>query len=187
MPYSKIQDMNTTQSILAKVFNIGSVSIFSAYDNNQLQLDNVSDPGNLENIIFENIVSPKVFQGDSSSIHANGGNFNNHLENNEYYDEFAPITPINREIDKIHKEKEYHNDNRNSFKFTKFEDDNDSNFQSDQTKIFYPDVDKIDDNDVDEVPVNDYQEDLDYDYSLNVDEDDSSETVIRRHFDKFKK
>ena len=38
MPYATIQDINTSQSFLARLFNVGSVSVFSAYDNNQMVL-----------------------------------------------------------------------------------------------------------------------------------------------------
>ena len=43
MPYATIQDVNTSQSIFARLFNIGSVSVYSAYDNNQMELKNISN------------------------------------------------------------------------------------------------------------------------------------------------
>ena len=41
MPYATIQDVNTSQGILARIFNVGSVSVYSAYDNNQMELKNI--------------------------------------------------------------------------------------------------------------------------------------------------
>ena len=55
MPYSTIQDVNTSQNILERLFNVGSVSVFSAYDNNQISIENVSNPSEVEEIIFNNM------------------------------------------------------------------------------------------------------------------------------------
>ena len=43
MPYSTIQDINTSQGIFARLFNVGTVSTFSAYDNNQKYFQVLSD------------------------------------------------------------------------------------------------------------------------------------------------
>ena len=48
MPYATIQDINTSQSIFSKLFNVGSISVFSAYDNNQISIENVSNPSEVE-------------------------------------------------------------------------------------------------------------------------------------------
>ena len=55
MPYSTIQDINTSQSIFARLFNVGSISAYSAYDNNQVALENISNPSKVEEIIFSNM------------------------------------------------------------------------------------------------------------------------------------
>ena len=52
MPYATIQDVNTSQSILDRIINVGTISLYSAYDNSQLELANVSNPSEIENIIF---------------------------------------------------------------------------------------------------------------------------------------
>ena len=62
MPYATIQDMNTSQGILARLFNVGSVSVFSAYDNNQLELKNISNPSEVEEIIFSKMTGSRNFQ-----------------------------------------------------------------------------------------------------------------------------
>lgn len=72
MPYSTIQDVNTSQSIFARLFNVGSVSVYSAYDNNQIALENISDPSKVEEIIFSNMSrgpyhSPEYYSRDSNN------------------------------------------------------------------------------------------------------------------------
>ena len=72
MPYSTIQDVNTSQSIFARLFNVGSVSVYSAYDNNQIALENISDPSKVEEIIFSNMSrgsyhSPEYYPRDSNN------------------------------------------------------------------------------------------------------------------------
>ena len=44
MPYAAIQDINTSQSVFGKIFNVGTISLFSAYDNNQMELSAISNP-----------------------------------------------------------------------------------------------------------------------------------------------
>ena len=55
MPYGTIQDVSTSQSIVAKILNVGTVSVYSAYDNNQMKLANISNVKEVENIIFSRI------------------------------------------------------------------------------------------------------------------------------------
>ena len=56
MPYTTIQDINTSQGILGRMVNVGSVSLYSAYDNNQMELKNVSNPSEVEEIIFSRLI-----------------------------------------------------------------------------------------------------------------------------------
>lgn len=110
MPYSKVQDINTSQSLVAKLFNIGSVSVFSAYDNNQMRLSNISNPSQVENIIFENMVTPRGYPQPPRGMPDGNRNL---YEDNGYYDEYEPITPINREIDHYpRREYEYYPEDR---------------------------------------------------------------------------
>lgn len=119
MPYATIQDINTSQNILEKIFNVGSVSVFSAYDNNQLELRNISNPSEVEEIIFSRMVGPRNFQAppqrfpqyDSrdrgfSQYDSRDMRFPQEEEyyggdeyygRDDYYDEFEPITPITHE------------------------------------------------------------------------------------------
>ena len=107
MPYGSIQDINTSQSILEKVFNVGSIYLFSAYDNNQMELSAISNPSEIEDVIFSNVVNYRTYNEPKSYFHENnsfGRNFQNskkYHERNDYYDEFEPITPIGHEKDRV--------------------------------------------------------------------------------------
>lgn len=119
MPYSTIQDVNTSQSIFARIFNVGSVSVFSAYDNNQLELKNISNPSEVEEIIFSRMTGPRNFQAPPQSVpqysqrsfpdedyyprenvpfnKSDYVDYDDYMGRNEYFDEYEPITPITHE------------------------------------------------------------------------------------------
>ncbi len=127
MPYSTIQDIDTSQSIFARLFNVGTVSAFSAYDNNQIKLENISNPSEVEEIIFSNMLGYRNFQepprnfinrqydnhrpavNRNENYYGNQGPAVNYNEtyydnqgpavnhNDDYYDEYEPITPIGHE------------------------------------------------------------------------------------------
>ncbi len=113
MPYATIQDINTSQSIFAKLLNVGSVSVFSAYDNNQLELKNISNPSEVEEIIFSRMTGPRNFQAppqpmpqyhernyvEHNEYYPNNDSYfnENYSDFDEYYDEYEPITPITHE------------------------------------------------------------------------------------------
>ena len=104
MPYATIQDINSSQSILARLFNVGSISVFSAYDSNQMVLKNISNPSKVEEIIFSNMTGPKNFQEPPQRFpqqpHYQERQYSSeedYLGRNDYYDEFEPITPITHE------------------------------------------------------------------------------------------
>ena len=96
MPYATIQDINTSQGILAKIFNVGTVSVFSAYDNNQMELKDISNPSEVEEIIFTRMVAPRGFQ-QPPQMFAPQHQQPNYRETEEFYDEYEPITPITHE------------------------------------------------------------------------------------------
>lgn len=68
MPYATIQDINSSQNFVARLFNVGTVSVYSAYDNNQLELKNISNPSKVEDIIFSRMVGPRNFQAPPQSM-----------------------------------------------------------------------------------------------------------------------
>ena len=201
MPYVKIQDVNTSQSIVARLFNIGSVYLFSAYDNNQVKLKNISNPSKVENIIFENMVSPRNFEP------YNKGHVDRNREfyqlDDEYYDEYEPITPIGHDRDYNYQKREYEYYPEdfgyerdpvgyNQYEYEPYEDDVDYNIDkamnnfskpSYSSKEYYEEVrDKYAKKDISQ----DYPEE-DVENSKSISAEQSSEAVIKRHFDKFKK
>lgn len=198
MPYTTIQDINTSQSILARLFNVGTVSVFSAYDNNLMELKNISNPSEVENIIFDNMTGPRSFNPSRRQL----GDYvdrNNYPERNEYFDEYEPITPINRERPN-HNQYEYYPENLNfdddskiQYEYEPYEENPSNNFTHDsyynevRDKYSYSD-DEYYHNNESELYYNDEDYKTTQDITDDVDETpDSSEDVIQRHFDKFKK
>lgn len=53
MPFKSIQDIDLSQNILEKLLNIGTVTVYSAYDNNSMNLANISNPSEVESVIFD--------------------------------------------------------------------------------------------------------------------------------------
>lgn len=101
MPYTTIQDINTSQSIFARLFNVGTVSAFSAYDNNQISLDNISDPSKVEEIIFNHMMGYRNFPEPPRQRIGRGSNRRQFRENNsrnefidrtDYYDNQNELT-----------------------------------------------------------------------------------------------
>ena len=97
MPYTTIQDVNTSQGFLSKLINVGSVSIFSAYDNNQMELKNISNPSEVEEIIFSRMVGPGSLHRSPQSFPRQPDYDRNYpmdeeyLARNDYYDRNYPM------------------------------------------------------------------------------------------------
>lgn len=119
MPYRAIQDINTTQNIFAKLFNVATVSAYSAYDNNQISLENISNPSEAEDIIFSNMLGHKNFQEPPRNFINNSYDDSRYVEDSgydEYYDEYEPITPIGHERNSYQRrEYEYYPEEEFSF------------------------------------------------------------------------
>lgn len=209
MPYATIQDVNTSQNILAKLFNVGTVSIFSAYDNNLMELANISNPSKVEEIIFSNIVGPRSFQQQAPRINQRPFYQDNYYRSDEdYYDEFEPITPITHEkFSNPRREYEYYpedfnfDDNpRHNYEYEPYGDEYEINRNKRPRGFsqgsYYNEVRDEYSNRSGEYYLNDdselyYNEDID-EFSQNQPHDvdnmeDSPQGAIRRHFDKFKK
>ena len=220
MPYSTIQDVNSTQNIIAKLFNVGTVSVFSAYDNNLMSLENISNPSKVEDIIFSNMMGYRNFQEPPRKFMDRNVNigYSNNMSNDDYYDEFEPITPIGhernsysqREYEYYPEEFDFQQKPNNQYEYESYEDEFDyrmNRVMNDYNdNIRYEGASNTFSN-------NSHYNEISDDYSYGMDEhyqydedrsyynegsensnqnepeqvDDSSETVIRRHFDKFKK
>ena len=55
MPFNTIQDVSRSQNLLGKIFSVGTITLYSAYDGKELELKDVSNPKKIEDIIFENM------------------------------------------------------------------------------------------------------------------------------------
>ena len=95
MPYSKIQDVIISQGVLGRIASVGTVTVYSGYDESKLELNNVSKPKFVEETIFSEI--NKLHSYPDHSIGQNdfirGPNFNdnsfqrdNNYQNNHIYD-----------------------------------------------------------------------------------------------------
>ena len=208
MPYSTIQDVNSSQNLIARLFNVGSVSVFSAYDNNLMELKNISNPSKAEEIIFSNMVNFRNFQPQPMQFNPNypqnhRANYlddDEYLGRNEFYDEFEPITPITHENNVPRRDYEYYPENlrmdddyqqRPTYDYEPYEDFNSRRPYSNENHY-----DRVRDDY--SYGGNDYYENNEPQFNYNEDEsqvsnidssnvDESSENAIKRHFDKFKK
>lgn len=231
MPYTTIQDINTSQSIIAKLFNIGTVSAFSAYDNNQIKLEYIPNPSEAEDIIFSNMMGVRSVQQPPRGYvnrpyndrgYSEGLGNDNYFEDDYYDDEYAPITPIGHEKNNYpRREYEYYpeefsfqkEDNYNKYEYEPYGDELDYNLNramdDSNNQIRYEGhsdgysdnsyYEEVRDNyfrggndyyqDGEEEFYDDGRAEKSYQNKQNqADEvEDSPETVIRRHFDKFKK
>lgn len=194
MPYSTIQDINTSQSIFARLFNVGSVSVYSAYDNNQLELKNISNPSEVEEIIFSRMVGPRDFQAPPQRF-PNQEYYDRPSRSEDYYDEYEPITPISHERNiPPRREYEYYPEDfsvnepsKHKYEYEPY--DGYSNNRSQDTNYYQARDDYSYNNDnyyPDENPNAYYAEQVD-EYSQDMEDIDNSQQAIKRHFDKFKK
>ena len=222
MPYTAIQDINTSQGILARLFDVGTVSVFSAYDNNLMRIENISNPSKVEDIIFSNMMNRRNFQEPSHNYIERDVN-RNYSENNynddfdDYYDEFEPITPINHENNSHSRKREYEyypeefnysENNKNTYEYEPY--DSGLDYKANRTvnnsnkNIKYESRSDTFSDDGYYNEVKDNYSDSDEDYYQNNEpnfkqddvyekdheeesQDTTSETVIKRHFEKFKK
>lgn len=224
MPYSTIQDINSSQSILARIFNVGTVSVFSAYDNNLMSIENVSNPGKVEEIIFSNMMGIRRFQEPPRSyIDRNeDAYYSESVADDDYYDEYEPITPIGhernspprREYEYYPEDFSFQDERANRYEYEPYHDEyesvmsrvsnssnenivyegasdtfsNDARYNERRQDYSYDDEDYYQ---YDE-PQNQYYESDERVYQNEPEQavgakEDSSEQVIQRHFDKFKR
>ena len=236
MPYSTIQDINTSQSIFARLFNVGSISAYSAYDNNQVALENISNPSKVEEIIFSNMNRNRgYYQPPHQNLNGNyqqdyyqsqnqNGNYQkdyyqspqqNYYPEDDYDDDVVVITPIRQEEQYQRRQYDYYPEdlNYNNAQQPKYEyEPYNENLENDINRAMNNEYESYGDS---PEPYNnasnynearsDYSDSNDYYYHENENKfsynedvkkdsnsqqnnmDESSEKVIKRHFDKFKK
>lgn len=203
MPYATIQDINTSQNILEKVFNVGSVSVFSAYDNNLMELSNISNPSEVEEIIFSKMVNSRTFQAPPQKFPSYEPRDmmppyeDEYMGRNDYYDEYEPITPITHESNYPPRhEYEYYPEDfhlqdhgRHKYEYEPYvgygnrmnSPSKDNYYNRGRDEYSYHDESYYPNNEADIY----YEEVIEEIPEDNV--QDISEKAIRRHFDKFKK
>lgn len=207
MPYATIQDVNTSQNIIAKLFNVGSVSIFSAYDNNLMELSNISNPSKVEEIIFSNIAGYRSFQPQYQRFNQIPNQprnlFDDDYYEDDYHDEFEPITPITHErYSNQRRDYEYYPENlsfdekpNHTYEYepygntytegaNRYSDRHQSNRYPQAS--YYDEV--RDEYSYDDEGYHDsepyYNDGLD---DFSKEDEESPQNAIKRHFDKFKK
>jgi len=55
MPYKTIQDLKVKQGVLDRLFGVGTVYLYSAYDGTDLELSKISKPDEVEEILFNQL------------------------------------------------------------------------------------------------------------------------------------
>ena len=207
MPYATIQDINTSQSIFAKMLNVGSVSLFSAYDNNQMEIKNISNPSEVEEIIFSRMVGQRNFQAPPQRFPPQQNTFErdfheeDYLGRNDYYDEYEPITPLTHEnTSRPRRDYEYYPEDfdtitpqHHTYEYEPYNDRYDNPSRGHSQDNYYNQIrDEYsyggDDYYQNNNPQSHYDESVEKHQEVEPnDVDDASQDVIRRHFDKFKK
>lgn len=225
MPYSTIQDVNTSQNILERLFNVGSVSVFSAYDNNQISIENVSNPSEVEEIIFNNMSrnsgyyqapppnsnsgyrNPQqgYYQDSQQGYYQDSQRNYNYSQGNEDYDDVV-ITPIQheryqpRQYDYYPEDLDYNDVQKPKYEYETYDENLEHNINRAMSGGFESYNDSQNDsynNDYYNKEINNDSYNNDYYENerqspkkhdkKDSNEKDTSESVIKRHFDKFKK
>lgn len=211
MPYSTIQDVNTSQNILERLFNVGSVSVFSAYDNNQISIENVSNPSEVEEIIFNNMSrnsgyyqapppnsnsgyrNPQqgYYQDPQQGYYQDSQRNYYYSQGNEDYDDVV-ITPIQheryqpRQYDYYPEDLDYNNVQKPKYEYETYDENLEHNINRAMSGGFESYNDSQNDSYNNDYYENERQSPKKHD-KKDSNEKDTSESVIKRHFDKFKK
>ena len=203
MPYSTIQDVNTSQNILERLFNVGSVSVFSAYDNNQISIENVSNPSEVEEIIFNNMSrnsgyyqapppnSNSGYRNPQQGYYQDSQRNYNYSQGNEDYDDVV-ITPIQHELyqprqyDYYPEDLDYNNVQKPKYEYETYDENLEHNINRAMSGGFESYNDSQNDSYNNDYYENERQSPKKHD-KKDSNEKDTSESVIKRHFDKFKK
>jgi len=208
MPYNTIQDITTIQSILGRIFSIGSISLYSAYDNNQLSLKNITKPDEVEEIIFNNM--KKINYQRNNYPHEENLNYGENFppyENGEFY----PYDNYNREEyypqdnfqEEFYNKDIFENEDINQIGDRDFEStidkainnlDGNIKFKPNDTHYYKENYPSSKENIVDSYSKDFYKENeaIDNDYSSEKEyendkkDKDSEKDILKRHSRKFK-
>ncbi len=233
LPYGTIQDVSTSQSIVAKILNVGTVSVYSAYDNNQMKLANISNVKEVENIIFSRISNQNNLRSrhyrDDFSINRHQPEYysddeyyepsndyrskRRQYEDGGYYGEEEYYEPQDyyrkepvRDYEYYPEELNFEEEKRHNYEYEPYMKDSledniegavnnrgnglhDNDYYNESTDDYsYSDDDYYGENEA-ELYYNDpdIQDSKFEENDIGAQTKDSKETIIRRHFDKFKK
>ncbi|WP_299525394.1 PH domain-containing protein [uncultured Methanobrevibacter sp.] len=231
MPYGTIQDVSSSQSIMAKILNVGTISVYSAYDNNQMKLANISNVSEVEDIIFSrisnhtqeyhsnNFTRDRLYKHNNiqkREYHPNNDYYESYKEdysqnfylddneNYESYDDYYEKEP-SRNYEYYPEELNFEEEKRHNYEYEPYHDDylernigeaidnldNDypdrNQYNETMNDYSYGDEDYYVENEG-ELYYNDPDnQDTQLEETHHHQANDSKETIIRRHFDKFKK
>ena len=107
MGYKNIQDIKVSQSIIGRLFKVGTVSIYSAYDKTDVELKYIRNPKNIEEILFtemNKIPQDMYYYQQSQNIPQY---YPPNTPNQEYYDNQNPNYYDDEAIYPIHNQEEY--------------------------------------------------------------------------------
>ncbi len=94
MPYTKIQDIEVSQTIIEGILNAGDIIIYGGHDNSEVILDDVPNPKDVENIIMnqqgnygfqQNNYNPQRIPQNEPYQDTRYG-YNQNYDNQNYYD-----------------------------------------------------------------------------------------------------
>lgn len=207
MPYGTIQDVSTSQSIIAKILNVGTVSVYSAYDNNQMNLANISNVNEVENIIFSRISSQNNLRSRASNddyyinrqqneYYPDEEYYSNAYLDDEYYEphDYYKKEPV-RDYEYYPEDLNFEEEKRHNYEYEYYGQDSLERNNQDGRSYYNESMDDYsyeDDYYYEENEGELYYNDEDIQDSKFAKEDidtqtqDSKETIIKRHFDKFK-
>ncbi|MGN1363469.1 MAG: PH domain-containing protein [Methanobrevibacter sp.] len=87
MSFHNIQDIHVSQSIIQKLFGVGTIEIMSAYDNGDVSLKYVHYPKDVEEIIFNGMNDAPSFSPETPRF----GPEERYYDNSRYNQEYGPI------------------------------------------------------------------------------------------------
>jgi len=86
MSFHNIQDIHVSQSIIQKLFGVGTIEIMSAYDNGDVSLKYVHYPKDVEEIIFNGMNDAPSFSPETSRF----GPEERYYDNSRYNQKYGP-------------------------------------------------------------------------------------------------
>ena len=154
MPFNTIQDVSRSQSLLGKIFSVGTITLYSAYDGKEMELKDVSSPKKIEDLIFENMRGTHLryrnIYDDESNFHPIRPNSDEptHYRRMEDLDdlELVDAKERKRQLRDIRRKARNSRNNYNSSAYRdKYNPNNNSNYNDSYYNDYYDDEYYVDD------------------------------------------